>query len=289
MLAYAKVAQSVEHGTENAGVGGSIPPLGTFFCARTAPYLLLVGLWDLDPKFVPGTDMSQGLTYYAPFAAAYVRNKLGDTPAHQAHNALFSRPLETLTHADLELLIQMGLDAGLRLHRFKRTMDLPRVRKVLGILKGLRPTSLLDIGSGRGAFLWPLLDAFPALPVTALDLLDYRVADILAVRDGGVSTVTAICGDATKLPFVDESFEVVTLLEVLEHIPNTRQVLAEVCRVASRFVVLSVPSKPDNNPEHIHLFNQQTLVGLLREHGMGRVSVDNVPGHLIVVARSGRE
>ena len=26
---YAKVAQSVEHSTENAGVGGSIPPLGT--------------------------------------------------------------------------------------------------------------------------------------------------------------------------------------------------------------------------------------------------------------------
>jgi hypothetical protein len=27
--ARAKVAQLVEHGTENAGVGGSIPPLGT--------------------------------------------------------------------------------------------------------------------------------------------------------------------------------------------------------------------------------------------------------------------
>jgi hypothetical protein len=26
---HAKVAQSVEHSTENAGVGGSIPPLGT--------------------------------------------------------------------------------------------------------------------------------------------------------------------------------------------------------------------------------------------------------------------
>jgi hypothetical protein len=29
-ILYAKVAQSVEHSTENAGVGGSIPPLGTF-------------------------------------------------------------------------------------------------------------------------------------------------------------------------------------------------------------------------------------------------------------------
>jgi hypothetical protein len=30
-ILYAKVAQSVEHSTENAGVGGSIPPLGTFY------------------------------------------------------------------------------------------------------------------------------------------------------------------------------------------------------------------------------------------------------------------
>jgi hypothetical protein len=28
----AKVAQSVEHSTENAGVAGSIPALGTFYC-----------------------------------------------------------------------------------------------------------------------------------------------------------------------------------------------------------------------------------------------------------------
>jgi hypothetical protein len=27
----AKIAQSVEHSTENAGVGGSIPPLGILF------------------------------------------------------------------------------------------------------------------------------------------------------------------------------------------------------------------------------------------------------------------
>ena len=49
-----------------------------------------------------------------------------------------------------------------KLHKFKRIDELPRVRRVIGMLRGaLRPTSLLDVGSGRGAFLWPLLDAFP--------------------------------------------------------------------------------------------------------------------------------
>jgi ubiquinone/menaquinone biosynthesis C-methylase UbiE len=160
------------------------------------------------------------------------------------------------------------------------------VRKVLGILKGVQPADLLDIGSGRGVFLWPLLDAFPALPVTALDPLAGRVADIQAVHDGGVTRLAAVRGDATALRFADRSFDVVTALEVLEHIPDAERALAEVCRVASRFVVLSVPSKPDNNPEHIHLFDQPTLATLLGRHGMGRVSVDHVLNHMIIVARS---
>src|SRR5579859_5196580 len=111
------------------------------------------------------------------------------------------------------------------------------------------PRTLLDIGSGRGAFLWPLLDAFPGLPVTCADILDHRVAGIQALHDGGIATLTAAQADATALPFADGSFDVVTQLEVLEHIPDTRRALAEICRVARRFVVLSVPMHADDNPE----------------------------------------
>ena len=229
--------------------------------------------------------MSAEGRYFQRLAAAYARGKLDGTPARAAHETLFSAPLETLPHDEAEALVQLGLDAGLRLHRFKRTMELPRVRRVLGVLQGLRPANLLDIGSGRGAFLWPLLDTFPDLPVTALDLLDYRVADVLAVRDGGVITLSAVRGDATQMPFADSAFDVVTMLEVLEHIPDTHRALAEVCRVARRFSVLSVPSGPDDNPEHIHLFDQEALVGLLREYGAVRVTVEYVHNHTIVVAR----
>ena len=57
--------------------------------------------------------------------------------------------------------------AGLRLHRFKRTADLPRVRKVLGSSAAWRP-NLLDVGSGRGVFLGPCWTPSP-LPVFAVD------------------------------------------------------------------------------------------------------------------------
>src|SRR5262245_9846679 len=88
--------------------------------------------------------------YYLDLAAAFVRGRLTDAP--------------DLPPADLFLL---GRRAGLRLHKFKRAAELPRVRRVLGLLRSLAPADLLDVGSGRGVFLWPLLDAFPHLPVTA--------------------------------------------------------------------------------------------------------------------------
>jgi ubiquinone/menaquinone biosynthesis C-methylase UbiE len=223
-------------------------------------------------------------SYFDRLAAAFVRGKLAGDPAAKRHADLFARPLGQLTEGELRALIHIGLAHDLRLHKFKRTMDLARVRKALGILRGLRPAELLDIGSGRGAFLWPLLDAFPGLPITAVDLLERRVADIEAVRRGGVDQVRALRADATALEFADGSFDVVTMLEVLEHIPATARALAEVCRVARRAVVLSAPSKPDDNPEHIHLFDQASLTARLREAGADRVNVSYVYNHIIAVA-----
>jgi predicted kinase len=133
-------------------------------------------------------------SYFEPLAAAFVRGKLADDPAAAAHAELFARPIAHLAADELQALIQLGLTHDLRLQKFKRTMDLARVRKVLGILHGLHPDHLLDVGSGRGAFLWPLLDSFPGLPVTAVDLLDRRVADIEAVRRGGVDQIRAELG-----------------------------------------------------------------------------------------------
>jgi len=187
-----------------------------------------------------GPDLNRH--YYLDLAAAYVRGSLSERP-----------------EANAEILFRLGLDAGLRLHRFKRTNDLPRVRKVIGILHGLAPSELLDIGSGRGVFLWPLLDAFPGLPVTALDHLAHRIADLELVRSGGIARLNPLIGDVTKLEYADRSFDAATILEVLEHLPQPELGARELLRVTRRFVVATVPSKPDDNPEHIHLFTNQTI------------------------------
>jgi hypothetical protein len=50
-------------------------------------------------------------------------------------------------------------------------------------------------------------------------------------------------------------------------------------------VIASVPSKPDDNPEHVQLFTGETLKNLLMEAGAARVGIDYVLGHIIAVAR----
>jgi ubiquinone/menaquinone biosynthesis C-methylase UbiE len=223
--------------------------------------------------------------YYLRPAAAFVRGTLGDTASDRSQAGLFVRPLDELAPEEMAVLIDIGREHGLRLHAFKNTMGLARVRKVLGILKGVQPRHLLDIGSGRGAFLWPLLHEFPRLPITAIDTRADRVAALRAVRAGGIDSLTACQMDVTALPFDDDRFEVVTMLEVLEHIPNTTMSLAEVCRVARSRLILSVPSRPDDNPEHLHLFTEDALRAHLARQGIRRVQFEHVLNHLIAVAR----
>ena len=180
--------------------------------------------------------------------------------------------------------IARAKELGLKPHRFKRSGELPRVRRVLGALAGLRPTELLDIGTGRGAFLWPLMDRFPELPVTCVDPLPHRVELLQQVRDGGIGLLTPMVGDVAALPFPDAAFDGVTILEVLEHLPKPEKTVAEVLRVARRFVLASVPSKPDENPEHLRLYTADTLTELFQSAGRPvAVRCEYLLNHIVAV------
>jgi SAM-dependent methyltransferase len=206
--------------------------------------------------------------YFVELAAAFVRGRRSDAPDLPAAE-----------------LVAWGRDAGVRVHKFKRNAELPRVHKVLGMLRGLAPQSLLDVGSGRGTFLWPLLDAFPDLRVTAVDVDPVRARDLGAVRDGGVERLHVIEADVTALDVPPRSVDGVTLLEVLEHIPDPAAAAARALRAARSFAIASVPSKEDDNPEHIHLFDTGSLSALLREAGAASVRVEHVLNHMVALAR----
>lgn len=240
-------------------------------------------------------------TYYTALAVAFVRGaalraqaeSLADRAAElpgQAglpalEDALLQKPLLTLTQAECDTLLAAGQAAGLKLYPFKRTHEtLPRVRHVLGVLRSLAPESLLDVGSGRGTFLWPCLNAFPALTVTSVDLLANRVTMLAMVAQGGVSGLKPVQADITVWPGEADAYDVVTLLEVLEHIPDPEAAVRNAVRMARRQIIATVPSVPDQNPEHIHLFSQKSLSSLFMQTGCTRLRISAVPGHWVVVA-----
>jgi len=223
--------------------------------------------------------------YFHKFAAAFVRGKLKRYFASQPLPEFFTLPLEQLTEPQIEKLFGLGKEKGLQLHKFKRTAELPRVGKVLGILKGLCPSRVLDIGTGRGAFLWPMLHEFPNLPVICIDRVEQRVSDLQAMREGGLHRLAVAKMDAIQMAFQNNGFDVITILETLEHIPEPEKAIAETCRVATRFVVLSTPSKRDENPEHIHLFNAAILKDMLKKNGVKSIKFDYVLNHMITLGK----
>lgn len=198
--------------------------------------------------------------------------------------ALAAPALADLRPGELAQLLAAGEAAGLRMYHFKQKELLPRVKVVMGNLRGIQPESLLDVGSGRGAFLFPFLSEFPWIPVTAVDLLPHRVQALQWMHNGGLENLTALEQDICTWDMAENAFDVVTLLEVLEHIPDVQSAVCAAVKLARRYVVVSVPSKPDNNPEHIHLLTKERLTGLFANAGCRKLHFSGVNGHLILLA-----
>lgn len=223
-------------------------------------------------------------------AAAWLRGHARMTGAPEIDPELLTMPLEVLTEGELCAIVKTGEATGQKLYPFKTgKAELPRVRQVLGFLLGIEFDTLLDVGSGRGVFLLPFLEAFPQVQVTSLDLLDKRVTFLKELAAGGYTNLSAYNKNICDQPFPEDSFDVVTLLEVLEHIPQVDLAVTAAVKMAKKYVVVSVPSKPDDNPEHIHLLTKEILTKLFAGAGCTRLHFGGVSGHLILVANVEKE
>lgn len=226
--------------------------------------------------------------YMLDAAAAYYRGRALRTGAPALNEELLVCPLDELTQEMIDTIIAAGCGIENKLYYFKRTHeDMPRVRKVMGFLKSVQFDSLLDVGSGRGVFLLPFMEQFPWVRVTSLDVLPHRVQYLKDLSSGGFVQLDARLADICSAEVEEKSVDVVTMLEVLEHIPDVALAVAAAVRIARKHVVVTVPSKPDNNPEHIHLLTKEVLTELFEAAGCTRLRFDGVNGHLFMVATIG--
>lgn len=225
--------------------------------------------------------------YYNKFAVAAVRGSLKRLGKEDLlSEALMKKELDALTEDECDKILTAAQQSNIKLYHFKATHnDMPRVKKVLGFLRGIYFESLLDVGSGRGVFLIPFMEAFPYVNVSAVDILPRRIEMLNDIKNGGVDRLSVHMANICEKPFPDNAADVVTMLEVLEHIPNVEDAICAAVEIARKYVVVTVPSKEDDNPEHIHLLTKAKLTEYFTNAGVTKLSFDSVPGHLFMIAK----
>ena len=191
-----------------------------------------------------------------------------------------------LTEGEINEIFTFAKKKEIDLFYFKKTGSLlPRVSKIIGILKSIYFESLLDVGSGRGAFLIPFLDAFPYVSVSSIDILEERFIMLKDMENGGLENLNVTYDNICDTMLREKSVDVVTLLEVLEHIPQVEKAIENAVRIAKEYVIVSVPSKEDDNEEHIHLLTKEKLTDYFTRCGVSKISFDNVHDHLIAIVK----
>lgn len=139
------------------------------------------------------------------------------------------------------------------------------------------PDTVLEVGVGEGEVTRRLARRWPGSSFVGLDLPDPDLAGHWAD-----APFAALFGDVGRLPFPDDSVDLVLAIEVLEHVERPDAALRELARVARRDVVVSVPKEPvwraanmlrgkylrdlGNTPGHVNHWSRRSFAALVASH-----------------------
>ncbi|MGW0453564.1 class I SAM-dependent methyltransferase [Gordonia sputi] len=98
-------------------------------------------------------------------------------------------------------------------------------------------TKVIDIGAGQGRHSFEMFRR--GADVIAFDQSESDMADVAEMFDAMMAEgqvpadakARAEVGDALRLPYADNSFDVVLMSEILEHIPSDEAAIAEMARI----------------------------------------------------------
>jgi SAM-dependent methyltransferase len=113
-----------------------------------------------------------------------------------------------------------------------------KAKHIIDVCIGHIFNNVLEVGAGDGSILKILSDNNFASEYQAVEISDSGVEYILS---RGIKNLKAAqVFDGYKLPFADDSFDLIVLSHVLEHVEHERMLLREIKRVA-RHCVIEVP------------------------------------------------
>jgi SAM-dependent methyltransferase len=143
------------------------------------------------------------------------------------------------------------------------------------------PESVLDVGCGEGVLTAEWAERLGDRRIVGIDLDDPKLrAEWEGRRRANLEFRVE---EATSLSFADGEFDLAAAIEVLEHVPEPEATVAEMARVANRWVLVSVPREPlwrglnvargaywrslGNTPGHVNHWSKRDFVSLLSRHG----------------------
>jgi 2-polyprenyl-3-methyl-5-hydroxy-6-metoxy-1,4-benzoquinol methylase len=142
-----------------------------------------------------------------------------------------------------------------------------QTRLTLELLETEAGAAVLDVGGGHGQLAAPLADA--GFDVTVLSSTESCAERVRGLVEAGRARFRA--GDLLQAPFGDRSFDVVLSYRLLPHVSDWRRLVAELCRLARRAVLVDYPTRRSVNAIAGALFGlKQSVEGNTRPFAVFR-------------------
>lgn len=135
-----------------------------------------------------------------------------------------------------------GQQLQFAISRLDEGISLLQYFEARGTIDASRPFRVLDLGAGNGGVAFAFANCRNAR-VTTLDIVPN--IHLTALRRALSVPLQPVSGDGAVLPFHDKAFDIVLLLDTIEHVAQPRQVASEVMRVlrGGGVCVLTTPAR----------------------------------------------
>jgi 2-polyprenyl-3-methyl-5-hydroxy-6-metoxy-1,4-benzoquinol methylase len=163
------------------------------------------------------------------------------------------------------------------------------------------PESVLDVGCGEGVLTERWAERLGGRRIVGIDLDDPKLRAEWERRSR--PNLEYRVEEATALPFGDDEFDMACAIEVLEHVPDPEATVAEMARVARRWLLVSVPREPlwrglnlargayvrelGNTPGHVNHWSKRAFVALVSRHGTVEEARSPFPWTMLLVRLAG--
>ena len=140
-------------------------------------------------------------------------------------------------------------------------------RLIFKLLKGISFNTVLDAGCGTGVLLQQIHEKFPHIQSTGVEYSPHGL-DIAQKRLPGSSFHVLNLAEEK----LNKQFDLVTCIDVLEHIPDDRSALKNLLEMTADYLILSVPlgkliREEQERMGHVHGYSRRELEQKLQNAG----------------------